>query len=113
MEERIKNYEAQIANLKRWRNWLYVVVFILFAIITVTITLDQKKGEENTNDAEVLYAAGQIEYKGLDKYDILYHDRDKLDIKLYVEWAKQDLAVQLQMEKNRNKGKWESSEGNK
>lgn len=103
MEERIKNYEGQIANLKRWRNWLYVVI-LLYTIAIAYFSIDAIVRNKKASDAEILYAAGQVEYMGLEHSWILRHNEDDyLDLDLYLDWARKDPEVMRQVEKNREK----------
>lgn len=96
MEERIRNYEAQIANLKKWRNVLYVLLGIFLAINIYLVVRTCK--EEPPTDGEVLYAASEINYMGVDPICLDGERRQT-----YIDIAREAPEVQEQIKKNREK----------
>lgn len=94
MENQIKNYEAQIANLKNWRNWLYIIIGALI-IINIYGGIKNVK----PSDGEVLKAAIDVEFEGVDKYIMFYPDQ--YDKEAIIMLAREDKKVMEQVKRNR------------
>ena len=81
-----------------------VVITIIATIVVLVVGIIWW---QRPSDAEVLYAAGQVEFMGKDHMDILRHNNKVkpygtyFDLDLYTEWARQDPKVQAQIKKNR------------
>ena len=81
---------------------------VITIIVTIVVLVVGIIWWQRPSDAEVLYAAGQVEFMGKDHVDILRHNNKEkpyvksyFDLNLYTEWARQDPKVQAQIKKNR------------
>lgn len=103
MEERIKNYEAQISNLKKWRNWLYAIIAVLvFANVASLV--------HNTRytDGEVVKAAQQVKFMGDLGKLVMYEQLPSENIlraDLFIEMARADKDVMARVKENRKKNR--------
>lgn len=86
--------------MKRISLWGVIVALVLLIAIALAVSMTTKKAYTN---ADVLYAAGQVQYLGVTHLMILRHKECGLDLDLYVKWAKADEVVQKQLERNREK----------
>ena len=86
--------------MKRISLWGVIVALVFLIAIALAVSIEDEKAY---TDAEVLYAAGQVEFMGVTHVHILFNKQSGLDLDLYVIWAKADEEVQKQLERNREK----------
>jgi archaellum biogenesis protein FlaJ (TadC family) len=103
MEERIKNYEAQISNLKKWRNWLYAIIGVLVFANVASLMYNTKY-----TDGEVVIAAQQVEFMGNLGKLVMYErvpSENILRADLFIEMARADKDVMARVKENRKKNR--------
>ena len=103
MEERIKNYEVQISNLKKWRNWLYVIIGVLVFANVASLMCNTKY-----TDGEVVMAAQQVEFMGSLSKRVMYEQLETQGIvraDLFIEMARADKDVMARVKENRKKNR--------
>ena len=103
MEERIKNYEAQISNLKKWRNWLYAIIAVLVFANVASLMYHTKY-----TDGEVVRAAQQVGFMGDFDIMVMFEQRPSVGVlraDLYIEMARADKEVMARVKENRKKNR--------
>jgi archaellum biogenesis protein FlaJ (TadC family) len=103
MEGRIKNYEAQISNLKKWRNCLYAIIAVLVFANVASLMYNTRY-----TDGEVVRAAQQVGFMGDFDILVMFEQRPSKDVlraDLYIEMARADKDVMARVKENRKKNR--------